>query len=85
MQLISKRYRDQPQSALERAVFWVEYAIRNNGGQHLRIAARDMSIIQLYFLDLWAIIFGLFSATVYIANIYVKSRYIQSNDKLKKQ
>lgn len=66
MQQLSKRYRDQPQSPLERAVFWVEYVLRHGGAEHLRIAARDMSFIQLYFLDFWLLLVFCISVTVFL-------------------
>lgn len=56
MKLLSSKFRDQPQDPLDKAVFWVEYTLRHGGAQHLRIAARDMSYIQLYFLDFWALV-----------------------------
>jgi len=55
---ISERYRDQPESALERAVWWTEYVIRHKGAPHLRSAARDLNFIQLHSLDTFAVLLG---------------------------
>ncbi|XP_065331569.1 UDP-glycosyltransferase UGT5-like [Cloeon dipterum] len=45
---------DQPQSPLERAVFWTEYVLRHSGAAHLRSAALDLSWYQLELLDVYA-------------------------------
>lgn len=66
MNKFSRRYRDQPQNPLERAIFWIEYTLRNGGGQHLRVAARDLSFIQLYFIDFWALVIGVIFLFIYV-------------------
>jgi len=55
---ISERYRDQPESVLDRAVWWTEYVIRHKGAPHLRSAARDLNFIQLHSLDTFAVLLG---------------------------
>ncbi|XP_062544090.1 UDP-glycosyltransferase UGT5-like isoform X1 [Armigeres subalbatus] len=55
---ISQRYRDQPMSPLELAVFWVEYVIRQKGAPHIRSAAMDLSFIQYHNLDVLALLIG---------------------------
>ncbi|XP_044314852.1 UDP-glycosyltransferase UGT5 [Drosophila rhopaloa] len=55
---ISERYRDQPESALDRAVWWTEYVIRHKGAPHLRATARDLNFIQLHSLDTWVVLLG---------------------------
>ncbi|KAI8044000.1 UDP-glucosyltransferase 2 [Drosophila gunungcola] len=55
---ISERYRDQPESAVDRAVWWTEYVIRHKGAPHLRATARDLNFIQLHSLDTWAVLLG---------------------------
>ncbi|XP_045519845.1 UDP-glycosyltransferase UGT5-like [Pieris brassicae] len=39
---------DQPQSALDRAVWWTEYVLRHGGAKHLRSANANMSWIEYY-------------------------------------
>ncbi|XP_053684148.1 UDP-glycosyltransferase UGT5-like isoform X2 [Sabethes cyaneus] len=70
-QAISQRYRDQPQSPLELAVFWVEYIIRHKGAPHIRTAAMDLNFVQYHNLD---IIATLIVAPILI--IYLLSRLI---------
>ncbi|KAF2895932.1 hypothetical protein ILUMI_10246 [Ignelater luminosus] len=43
--------RDQPMTALERGVFWVEYALRHKGAPHLRSAALNLAWYQYLLLD----------------------------------
>lgn len=54
MRDLSKRYHDQPQTALERAIFWIEYLIRHGSAEHLVLAARDMPAYQTANLDVVA-------------------------------
>nr|XP_022906517.1 UDP-glucuronosyltransferase 2B15-like [Onthophagus taurus] len=37
---LSKLFQDQPQSPLDRAVFWMEYILRNNNSEHFNTAER---------------------------------------------
>ncbi|CAB3380227.1 Hypothetical predicted protein [Cloeon dipterum] len=46
--------KDQPESALERAVFWTEYAIRHKGAEHLQLAWQNENWYKLYSLDVAA-------------------------------
>lgn len=50
----SMRYRDRPMSALDSAVFWVEYVIRHNGARHLKSDAAYMNMFQQNSLDVIA-------------------------------
>ena len=49
---ISAAFRDQPESPVERAVYWTEYVIRYQGAVHLRSPELDLSWIQLLHLDI---------------------------------
>lgn len=64
MKKLSKLYKDQPQTPLERGVFWVEYVLRNGGAHHLNLPTRDMSFLQTGNLDV--IIFLIVSISVVI-------------------
>lgn len=43
--------RDQPMEPLERAVYWVEYVIRQNGAYHFRSSALDLKWYEYLLLD----------------------------------
>jgi glucuronosyltransferase len=51
MKKLSATFKDQPQSALDRAVFWTEYVIRHKGAPHLKSAATDLYWHQYLLLD----------------------------------
>ncbi|XP_017047211.1 UDP-glucosyltransferase 2 [Drosophila ficusphila] len=88
---ISERYRDQPQTSLDRAIWWTEYIIRHKGAPHLRAASRDLNFIQLHSLDTWAVILGVpLIATLIILKLSLKligskKQKCPHADKIKKQ
>ena len=45
---------DRPMSAVDTAVWWVEYTMRHNGASHLRPASLTLSWWQYYLLDVIA-------------------------------
>ena len=47
---------DQPMSAAERILFWINYIMRHNGVPHLRSAAVDMPVYQYLSLDVIAVL-----------------------------
>ncbi|XP_044755560.1 UDP-glycosyltransferase UGT5-like [Coccinella septempunctata] len=48
----SRLMKDNPLSAQERLVFWVEYVIRNKGADHLKVAALKLNLFQYLLLDI---------------------------------
>ncbi|XP_064827196.1 UDP glucuronosyltransferase 5 family, polypeptide G2 [Oncorhynchus masou masou] len=56
MKRLSSLHRDQPLHPLDRAVFWVEYVIRNKGASHLRTEAYSMPWYSYYSLDVVALL-----------------------------
>ncbi|XP_078660214.1 UDP-glucuronosyltransferase 1-2-like [Branchiostoma floridae x Branchiostoma belcheri] len=48
---LSRLYRDQPQSPMERAVWWIEHVIKHGGLPHLRARAVELPWYQYYLLD----------------------------------
>ncbi|KAH8358918.1 hypothetical protein KR093_003240 [Drosophila rubida] len=67
-QQMSNRYRDQPMSPQETAIWWTEYILRHKGGHHMRSAAQDLSFVEYHNLD----VLGLFLGIVIIAFIAFK-------------
>ncbi|XP_063221123.1 UDP-glycosyltransferase UGT5-like isoform X1 [Bacillus rossius redtenbacheri] len=54
--MVSRIFRDQPQTSKDKAVFWTEYVIRHKGAPHLRSAALDLAWYQYLLLDVVAVI-----------------------------
>ncbi|CAG9856811.1 unnamed protein product [Phyllotreta striolata] len=57
---------DQPMSAVDKAVWWIEYVIRHKGAKHLRIPSIDMPAYQFYCLDIIAVIIILVFISIWI-------------------
>ncbi|XP_012259384.2 UDP-glycosyltransferase UGT5-like isoform X1 [Athalia rosae] len=57
---------DQPDTPLDRAVWWTEYVIRHKGAYHLRPKARFLSWYQREFLDVMAFVIAIVLLVVYL-------------------
>ncbi|XP_055920237.1 UDP-glucosyltransferase 2 isoform X2 [Eupeodes corollae] len=69
---------DQRSSALDTAVYWTEYVLRYNGAYHLQSPARNLSSIQYYLLDVFALYFAVFALSIYILKRILRSDVIIS-------
>jgi glucuronosyltransferase len=61
--------RNQPQSALDRAVYWTEYVLRHNGAPHLRSVAADLPWYQYLLIDVMFVLTAavlLVTVTIYL-------------------
>jgi glucuronosyltransferase len=82
MDQVSAYARDQMESPLDRAVYWIEYVIRNQGAPHLRIASRNLPLFQRYLFDV--LFFVVFSALSFLFLVFYLCRHIIcSNDQVK--
>lgn len=62
----SARYRDQPMTPLDTAIYWVEYVIRHKGASHIKSASQNLSFIQYHNIDALSIIFGIIFLILYL-------------------
>ncbi|SPP83481.1 UDP-glucuronosyltransferase 2B15 [Drosophila guanche] len=53
-QQMSARYRDQPMSPQETAVWWTEYVLRHKGAPHMRVAGQDLNFWAYHSIDVIA-------------------------------
>lgn len=53
---VSRRFKDRPMSALDTAMFWIEYVIRNKGAEYMKNPARKMSWFASSMIDVYATI-----------------------------
>ncbi|XP_069693345.1 UDP-glucosyltransferase 2-like [Periplaneta americana] len=53
---MSEMFRDHPNSALDRAVFWTEYVIRHQGAPHLRSAGAELYWYEYLLLDVLLVV-----------------------------
>ncbi|EDV49559.1 UDP-glucuronosyltransferase 2C1 [Drosophila erecta] len=63
---LSKRFHDQPMSAMNTAIWWTEYILRHKGADHMRIAEQEMSFMQYYNVDVVSVLFGRIGLSVII-------------------
>lgn len=56
---MSERYRDQPLTPLETAIYWTEYVARHKGAPHMRSAGLDLSFFAYHSLDVFAFLLGI--------------------------
>ncbi|KAI8501710.1 UDP-glucuronosyltransferase 2A1 [Branchiostoma belcheri] len=61
---LSRLHRDQPQSPMERAVWWIEHVIKHGRLPHLRARAVELPWYQYYLLDVAAFLLSVCSAVL---------------------
>lgn len=76
---ISRVFKDRPLSPKQTVVYWTEYAIRQNGADHLKAAGRHLNYVEYHLIDVYATIFVgslglLFVIYKIIEPIFKKSR-----------
>ncbi|XP_065368755.1 UDP-glucosyltransferase 2-like [Calliphora vicina] len=90
VQQLSKRYRDQPQTPLDTAIYWIEYVLRHEGAPHMRNAGVDLNYFQQNNIDVVAILAGGFLLFIIVLVIFIgfvvkllcgKKRTNKSSDK----
>ncbi|XP_067012315.2 UDP-glycosyltransferase UGT5 [Anabrus simplex] len=72
---MSALLRDQPQSPLEKAVYWTEYVLRHKGAPHMRSAALDLWWFQYYLLDVLAVLLGAVAVSLVITWVSCRALY----------
>ncbi|XP_050680621.1 UDP-glucosyltransferase 2-like isoform X1 [Leptidea sinapis] len=74
-------FHDQPENALDRAIWWTEYVLRHNGAKHLRSPAANMSWMQYYEIQLILIvlILVLLCSVVLVISVHVLWKYVLRN------
>lgn len=88
---VSKVFRDQKETPLERAVWWTEWILRNPNAKHLRNVGADLNFFQRQSLDVLAVLFSVILFVVWITlRIFfvickVLGSFILKSDKKKKE
>ncbi|XP_013109135.2 UDP-glycosyltransferase UGT5 [Stomoxys calcitrans] len=63
---ISQRYKDQDMLPMDRAIYWVEHVVRQNGAKYLHCAGLDLNFVQYHNLDAMLILYGGFALVLFI-------------------
>ncbi|XP_065367925.1 UDP-glucosyltransferase 2-like [Calliphora vicina] len=69
---LSHRFRDQQNTPMERAVYWIEYVLRHNGAAHLHNMGKNLLWWQFYSIDVIIAILFLFALVICLALVIVK-------------
>lgn len=79
MQKLSGLHRDQPLHPLDKAVYWIEFVLRNKGARHLHAEAYNMSIYSYYCLDVAALVLLMLVVTMGgVYTIWIRRRRRQT-------
>ncbi|VVD00225.1 unnamed protein product [Leptidea sinapis] len=72
---------DEPEKALDRAIWWTEYVLRHNGAKHLRSPVANMSWIEYYEIQLilTVLIFVFVCSIVLAVSVFILWKYILRN------
>nr|WEU75337.1 uridine diphosphate-glycosyltransferases 340G1 [Glyphodes pyloalis] len=65
---------DQPESSLERAVWWTEYVIRHGGAKHLRASAANISWSEYWMVDVIAAVLGV--AVILLIAVFAAIKFL---------
>ncbi|KAH8292129.1 hypothetical protein KR054_006006, partial [Drosophila jambulina] len=87
---MSDRYRDQPMTPLDTAIWWTEYVLRHKGAYHMRVAGQDLGFFTYHSVDvIGTLLAGALLIVVIIAGITWKIANLiglgASKKKVKKQ
>lgn len=63
---LSTRFKDRPMDALETAMFWIEYVIRNKGAHYMKNPALDLSWVAYTMIDVYAFVLILVLGSLYV-------------------
>ncbi|XP_030373724.1 2-hydroxyacylsphingosine 1-beta-galactosyltransferase-like [Scaptodrosophila lebanonensis] len=69
---MSARFRDQHETPLERAVYWVEHVTRHKGARYLRSASQDLNFVQYHNLDAIFILYGGLLFVLYVIFLLIR-------------
>lgn len=51
---VAKRLRDQQETPMDKAIYWIEYVLRHDGAHHMQTSAQYLSFIEYHNLDIYA-------------------------------
>jgi glucuronosyltransferase len=54
VKMVANRLRDQPQTPMQKAIFWVEYVLRHDGAYFMQSSAQHLNFIEVHNLDIYA-------------------------------
>ncbi|XP_063707079.1 UDP-glycosyltransferase UGT5-like isoform X1 [Culicoides brevitarsis] len=85
---LGDRIRDTPMTPVQTAVWWIEYAIRNRGAEHLKYKGTDVPFIEYYLIDVIAVhLVGIFLVLYVLKKLFnmIRGGNSKTTKKMKKQ
>lgn len=90
---VAQRLKDQPQTPMEKAMFWIEYVQRHDGAHFMQTSAQHLSFFEYNNLDIYATCIVFAFLTVFIPILVLKKllkficsfKKIKTNSKQKKK
>ncbi|KAK7172633.1 hypothetical protein R3I93_002672 [Phoxinus phoxinus] len=86
---LSRIHHDRPMKPLDEAVFWIEFVVRNKGAKHLRVEAHNLTWYQYHCLDVFAFLFTILTAVLYVffklSKLFIMRCCFRSKQKSKKE
>ena len=77
---ISKKFTDRPMTPQGTVIYWTDYAYRHKGAPHLQAAAKSLSFIEFYLVDVYvtlAVIGFLFFFIDYLALKFLVRKFMK--------
>lgn len=69
--------RDQPETPLERAIFWTEYVLRRKGAPALELGSRHLSRLQRNLVDVYCFLFAILMCIVTTCVLTIRLTYFR--------
>ncbi|XP_047991326.1 UDP-glycosyltransferase UGT5-like [Leguminivora glycinivorella] len=69
---LSARFQDRPFTALQTAMYWIEYVIRNNGADYMKNPARNLSCVEYHMVDVFAFFLAIAVAFIFVVVKIIK-------------
>lgn len=84
MENLSKRVRDQPQSPMDRGIFWIEYILRHGHSKELQCASLHQPFWTSYCLDILGFIFLSLYLVYKVVQITIKKIFMKGANNVMK-
>ncbi|XP_072387621.1 UDP-glucosyltransferase 2-like [Diabrotica undecimpunctata] len=80
----SKIFHDRQVKPMDDAVYWIEYIVKHNGANHLRVNYLDMAWYQYYLVDVFVVLFSVIFIALFLIKktvCFILGRLCKKSDK----
>ena len=86
---MSSLFKDRPATAMNTAIYWIEYVIRHRGAKHMKYPGADLNFFQYYSLDVIAFLiltpYYLFKILAFAVALLKPKKDVKTIKKTKKE